>query len=248
MDRHTLAIISILGSSLDVLGALYLAYDLLGGEHGPLRTLSRGVTYGVIYAAGFGLLLGPVFGIACGVTHGFTLAWEFSRASRGLGSPGVSTDATASALRASSYGMGVAWYLGPLAGVLFAAASTVGQVAAYRVGIRPAMDYSPAPRIRITRRQLLAVFNRTIGYGAAAALLCVYAAHQPGRAVSFGVRLGLAMGVITAISSAVSPLVEWGADRIPEKRMGVFGVTLILVGFALQSVQYWLTLLDVPVG
>jgi hypothetical protein len=29
--------------------------------------------------------------------------------------------------------------------------------------------------------------------------------------------------------------------------MGVFGVGLILVGFALQSVQYWLALLDVSV-
>ena len=31
IDRHTLALVSIAGSSLDVLGALYLAYDLLGG-------------------------------------------------------------------------------------------------------------------------------------------------------------------------------------------------------------------------
>jgi hypothetical protein len=40
IDKHTLALISIIGSSLDVLGTLYLAYDLLGGEHGPLRTLT----------------------------------------------------------------------------------------------------------------------------------------------------------------------------------------------------------------
>ena len=39
MDRHTLALISIIGSSLDVLGALYLAYDLLGGEHASFLTL-----------------------------------------------------------------------------------------------------------------------------------------------------------------------------------------------------------------
>jgi len=45
MDHHTLAAISIGGSSLDVLGSLYLAYDLLGGQHGPLRLLTRAVTY-----------------------------------------------------------------------------------------------------------------------------------------------------------------------------------------------------------
>jgi hypothetical protein len=30
--------------------------------------------------------------------------------------------------------------------------------------------------------------------------------------------------------------------------MGVFGVGLILTGFALQSVQYWVALLDVSIG
>ena len=82
VDKHTLALISIIGSSLDVLGALYLAYDLLGGEHGPLRTLTRAVTYGTLFGTGYGLALGPVFGLASGVAHGLTLGWEYSRASR----------------------------------------------------------------------------------------------------------------------------------------------------------------------
>jgi hypothetical protein len=54
LDKHTLALVSIVGSSLDVLGALYLAYDLVGGEHGPLRTLTRGVTYGALLGTGYG--------------------------------------------------------------------------------------------------------------------------------------------------------------------------------------------------
>jgi hypothetical protein len=59
LDKHTLALISIIGSSLDVLGALYLAYDLLGGEHGPLRTLTRIVTYGALFGTGYGLSSDP---------------------------------------------------------------------------------------------------------------------------------------------------------------------------------------------
>ena len=59
VDKHTLALVSIIGSSLDVLGALYLAYDLLGGEHGPLRILTRGVTYGALFGAGYSIGLGP---------------------------------------------------------------------------------------------------------------------------------------------------------------------------------------------
>src|SRR6516165_4799619 len=99
MDRHTLALISISGSSLDVLGALYLAYDLLGGEHGPLRTLTRGVTYGALSGTGFGLGLGSVFGLTSGLAHGLTLALEFSRASRGGPKTGLWHDTVMSAIR-----------------------------------------------------------------------------------------------------------------------------------------------------
>src|SRR5258707_7119953 len=104
IDRHALAIVSILGGSLSVLGSLYLAYDLLGGEHGPLRTLTRGVTYGVLFGGGYTLGLGPVFGVASGLAHGVTLAWEFSRASRGLPKPGFWSDVAMSTIR----GMGFA--------------------------------------------------------------------------------------------------------------------------------------------
>ena len=56
------------------------------------------------------------------------------------------------------------------------------------------------------------------------------------------------IGMVTAISGSCTPFIEWIADHVPEKRMGVLGVGLILVGFALQSVQYWLALLDVNIS
>lgn len=102
IDKHTLALISIVGSSLDVLGAMYLAYDLLGGEHGPLRTLTRGVTYGALFGTGYGIALGPVFGLASGLAHAFTLAWEFSRASLGRPKSGFWFDTAMSAIRAQA--------------------------------------------------------------------------------------------------------------------------------------------------
>src|SRR5437899_9469979 len=125
IDRHTLALISIVGSSLDVLGALYLAYDLLGGEHGPLRILTRGVTYGVLFGAGYGLALGPVFGLASGVAHGITLAWEFSRASRRGPKPGFWYDTAMSPSRGGGFGRGAAYWYGATFGAMFGARSTV---------------------------------------------------------------------------------------------------------------------------
>jgi hypothetical protein len=58
MDHHTVAAVSIMGTCLDVLGSLYLAYDLLGGQHGPLRLLTRAVTYSIVFGIGYGLGLG----------------------------------------------------------------------------------------------------------------------------------------------------------------------------------------------
>jgi hypothetical protein len=246
MDKHALALISIIGSSLDVFGALYLAYDLLGGEHGPLRTLTRAITYGALFGVGYGLALGPVFGLASGVAHGITLAWEFSRASKRRPKPGFWLDTAMSAVRGAGFGLGAAHLYGGIFGVMFGALSTVGQIIGYRAGIRPTIDYRPATRPHLTTHQFLAAVNRTAGY-AVAAYISALAAHQRAHALGIGVRTGLAIGVVTAVVSACMPFVEWSADHVPERRMGVFGVGLILIGFALQSVQYWLTLLDVGI-
>jgi hypothetical protein len=246
IDKHTLALVSIVGSSLDVLGALYLAYDLLGGEHGPLRTLTRGVTYGVLFGTGYGLALGPVFGLASGVTHGLTLAWEFSRASRHKPKPGIWYDLATSAIRAGGFGLGLGYLYGAAFGAVFSALSTGGQVVAYRAGMRPTIDYQPVARFRLTKNQLLGAVNRTVGYTVAGSISALVA-HQRLNALSIGVKAGLAIGIVTALASACISAVEWGADHVPEKRMGVFGLALILIGFALQSLQYWAVLLEVSI-
>lgn len=55
MHHHTVAAVSIAGTGLDLLGSLYLAYDLLGGQHGPLRLLTRTVTYSIVFGIGYAL-------------------------------------------------------------------------------------------------------------------------------------------------------------------------------------------------
>jgi len=246
IDKHTLALVSIVGSSLDVLGALYLAYDLLGGEHGPLRTLTRGVTYGALFGVGYGLALGPVFGLVSGAAHGITLAWEFSRASRRRPRPGIWYDAAMSAIRGGGFALGAAYLFGGTFGATFGALSTLGQAIAYRAGIRPTIDYQPAKRPRLTKHQFLAAVNRTVGY-AITGYVSSLVAQQPEHAIAVGLKAGVAIGVVTAIAGACTPFVEWTADHVPEKSMGVFGVGLIITGFALQSLQYWVALLDVGV-
>jgi hypothetical protein len=246
VDKHTLALVSIVGSSLDVLGALYLAYDLLGGEHGPLRTLTRGVTYGALFGLGYGLAFGTAFGLACGVAHGITLAWEYSRASRREPKPGFWRDAAMSAIRGGGFGVGTGLLHGVRFGTTFGVLSTIGQILAYRLGIRPDLDYQPVARPRLTRHQFLAVVNRTVGY-AASGYVSDLVAGQPAAALSVGVTTGLVVGAVTAVFSTCTSFLEWIIDHVPEKTMGVLGVGLILAGFALQSIQYWLVLLDVTI-
>src|ERR1700674_4731313 len=68
VDHHTIAAIALSGTALNVLGGLYLAYDLFGGKHGPLRTLTRAVTYGVLFFLGYVVFL-PV-GFSALAAHG----------------------------------------------------------------------------------------------------------------------------------------------------------------------------------
>jgi len=62
------------------------------------------------------------------------------------------------------------------------------------------------------------------------------------------VRVGVVTGLVTAVGIIVNPYIEYYADRLPQRVLGVLGIALILCGFALQSVQYWVALRDVKVA
>jgi hypothetical protein len=53
------------------------------------------------------------------------------------------------------------------------------------------------------------------------------------------------IGIVTGVGTMVNPYIEYYADNLPERRLGAFGIGLILCGFSLQSLQYWLALFDV---
>jgi CDP-diglyceride synthetase len=244
MDHHALAAVSIVGTCLDVLGSLYLAYDLLGGQHGPLRLLTRAVTYSVVFGIGYGLGLGLFFGLASGIATGVTLSIEFSRASRGLDHYSLRWEVLFSAIRGFAFGAGLYRILGFGFAIAFAILVIAGQVFAYSRGMRPAIDYVASLRPRLTRRRFWGTVVRTVSY-MVAALICSAFIHHVDHAWSFAIRVGLVTGVVTGIGATINPYIEYYADNLPERRLGAFGIGLILCGFALQSVQYWLALFDV---
>ena len=247
MDHHSLAAISIVGTCLDVLGSLYLAYDLLGGQHGPLRLITRAVTYSIIFGIGYGVGLGLIFGVASGLATGITLAVELNRAARGLAHHSLPWEGFFSAIRGVAFGLGLYPRVGLVFAVAFAILITIGQVFAYGRGMRPALDYSATRRPRLTRRQFSGTVVRTLGY-LATAIICSAFVHHVDRPWLFAIRVGLVTGLVTGIGITVNPFIEYYADNLPERRLGAFGIGLILCGFALQSLQYWLALFDVHVS
>jgi hypothetical protein len=244
IDKHTLAIVNIVGGSFDMLGSLYLAYDLLGGEHGPLRLLTRMVTYSIFFGIGYGLGLGLFFGLASGIATGITLSIEFNRASRGLDHYSLPWEALFSAIRGFSFGAGLYRILGLEFALAFGILITVGQVFAYSRGMRPAMDYAASRRPRFTRRLFWGTVIRTVGY-IATALVCSALVRRVDHTWSFATRVGLVTGLVTGVGAVVYPYIEYYADNLPARRLGALGIGLMLSGFALQSLQYWLTLFNV---
>jgi len=246
MDHHTVAAISIAGSCLDVLGSLYLAYDLLGGPHGPLRLLTRAVTYSILFGLGYGLGLGLLFGVASGLAIGVTLAVELNRTSRRQDHYPLPWEALFSAIRAAAFSAALYPQVGLNFAIVYAALLTIGQVAAYALGVRPSMRYIPSTRANSTRLFLISTLLRTIGYIAAALACSVFVRHLD-HPWLFSARLGLVTGLVTGLGMAFSPHVEYYADNLPQRRMGVVGVALMFCGFALQSLQYWLQIFDVRI-
>jgi len=82
-NDHLSAQVTLVGMSLDLIGGLYLAYDLLGGDKGPLSTLTRCVTYSVIVIACVGFSMGLKFGLLAGAGLGIALGLHLERIGRG---------------------------------------------------------------------------------------------------------------------------------------------------------------------
>jgi hypothetical protein len=247
MDHHTIAAVSVAGICLDVLGGLYLAYDLLGGQYGPLRLLTRMVTYSIVFGIGYALGMGLFFGAVAGAATGITVAIEIQRTGRKGDHYPLPLEIGFSAIRALGFGLG----LYPMLGVVFVSTFTflltVGQAVAYLRGVRPGMNYAASRRPRFTREQFWGTVVRTVGY-IAAALIAGAVAKDVDYIWSFAIRVGLVTGLVTAAGTTVNPFVEYFADNLPERRLGVFGIFLVLCGFVLQSVQYWVVILDIPVS
>jgi hypothetical protein len=244
MDHRALAAISLTGVLLDLLGGLYLAYDLLGGKRGPLRTLTRTVTYSALFAVGYGLPLGPTFGLVAGAGLGLALGLEFRLAGEGRGPRSRTTTIAFAALRGLVQGIAAALTFDIRFGAAFGVLSALGLALAYSLGFSPSDEYRPGMQAHISRHKVVATSVRGLAIGAAG-LLAGILTHEGGRGPAFGLEIGLVVAAVGALIASFSPIIEWWADTLPAQRLGVFGAVLVVLGFALQSLQYWVALFNV---
>jgi hypothetical protein len=186
-------------------GRLYLAYDLLGGQHGPLRLLTRIVTYSIVFGVGYGIGLGPFFGLASGVAIGLTTAIELNRVARGLDHCFLPWEGLSSAIRGFGFGVGLYRIVVLGFATAFAVLITLGQVFGYSQGISPSMDYVASRRPRRMRRPFWGTVVRTFGYFVTALVWSALVHHVHW---FFAIRVGLATGIVTGMGQTINPYIE----------------------------------------
>jgi hypothetical protein len=233
-SQKTIPFLALIGVVLDALGGLYLAYDLLGGERGPLRALSRLLTYSAIFGLGFGLTLGGWFGLAGAVGMGPTFEMQLARRARGI-APTRREWIMGALLRGLAFGIAGWLAVGHDFGIAFGLSSGAAMHITYELGYGT-NEYRSYQRPRIERRTVTGAVLRGIGIGAAGALSGAITGRP--EAFLYGIQIGLVAGTLNSAVAMISPMVEWWAEHLPDRALGGYGAVLVLIGSALQTLQY----------
>ncbi len=282
LDHHVVQFISLVGLVLGVLGTLFLTYDLLGRQNGPLRWFLRITVPALVGLLVPGLLLAlansflqlPVgrivywalTGVVIGGFNGFFVDPPGTLAKRRF----------AFSVRDATVGALVTFILYAIAAAFDTMGNYVSRLFPYGFYVMIAA-WPVAGFWRRLNRDRAATDVRPrwfsgkgslIGALAGFVLLFLFLAPNilidafgppknglpdsvAARAVLvavvvviFGLFLGAPAG---AVVGGISRYVFWWANSLPERRMQVIGVILILVAFVAQAVEPVTGLFDIPI-
>ena len=245
VNSRILAYFGFSGTILDVMGGLYMAYDILGGQSGPLSLITRIATYSLIFGVCYGVVLGPVFGLISGIGVGVILALEFHRVSRHqrlYHSSPLYQARGFSIARGFVFGLAATLAFGFQFGILFGVFCGVGMYTLARMGMNPTHDYIAQPRIHMSRHKGVAALLRGLVIGAAG-MGAAWIETMKNYSIGFGLLVGGTVGIVSMALSATGPVIEWWIDNMPERQMLMMGVGMIFLGFLLQSIQYLVIIL-----
>jgi hypothetical protein len=229
-----ISLLSLTGVVLNALGGLYLAYDLLGGKQGPLRLLSRLFTYSAIIGLGYGVLLGLWFGLAGAFVLGPAIQYQLWRRSRGI-LPSTLEWLVMASLRGLAFGIAGWLTIGRDFGIAFGLLSALAMHIAYEFGFGT-NTYRIYQKPRLERAAVRGDFIRGVMVGLAGVISGAVTGRS--EALLHGIWIGLVAGTLNTTVAILSPPVEWWADNLPDRALGGYGAFLVLIGSALQTVQY----------
>jgi len=226
---------------LDALGGLYLAYDLLGGKRGPLGTVTKSISYGVLFGVVYWLPLGMWFGLAGFLASGPALSLEIERRGARDVHPFVKALVYGS-FRGLSFGAAGWLSKDPRFGTVFGLLCTIAFVAAFLV-VGPPADVQSG-HAHINQSVLHRAGFRGLSIGLAGILSGIISGEP--HALWYGVEVGLVTGISSGILVAVAPAIEAWVENLPDRRMGGYGAILVLIGSVFQTVQYICPLVGLP--
>ncbi len=243
MDDHISAVITIIGMTCDVMGGLYLAYDLLGGENGPLARLTKIVNYSVLLVLLFLTTMGFKFALIVGLSFGTALGLHFDRAGKGIPDTNKFLLGTA-ILRGVAIAVAV-WMkenhvLGLVMGILVFGMSMILP----RFKVSPVTLYNTGKKPQLSWKQVIIALI-LMGVAIASGLFGVSIAHGDARTIGFAIKFGLTFGFAIFVISIISPLIEWYSDNLPPQSFGTAGVALFIIGFIIQAIPSFATIFDV---
>ena len=227
-------LLSLTGVALNALGGLYLAYDLFGAKQGPLRMLSRLFTYSAIFGLGYAAMLGLWFGLAGAFVMGPLMEFQLWRRARGVPPSNLEWVAMAT-LRGFAFGAAGWLAVGRDFGLAFGILSAIAMHLSYASGFGM-NEYRIYQRPRIERTTVQGSLVRGVLIGLAGVVSGAITGRS--EALLHGIQIGLVVGVLNTTVTVLSPVVEWWVDNLPDRALGGYGAFMVLIGSALQTVQY----------
>jgi len=238
-----------MGSFLAALGSMYWAYEILGGQTGPMNLLTRTVSYSLMYIVCYSLFFGLWFGIIAGAGLGVILSLEHIRIVRHqhkYGSSPLHHLPSLGAARGLVIALAALRPYGWRFAITWGGFGAVGLYIVYRNGFAPTFDYRSHTRPVLSKHRLMASLLRGVAVGTAGVLAGLFQARTL-HSILFGIYVGVAAAIVSFFVTTFSPFIEYWADNMPSRRLAAMGVVVMLIGMLLQTVQYLLPLAHVPV-
>lgn len=220
LTQRFVAELTLVGMGFDVVGGCYLAYDLLGGRRGPLRTIARAAGYVALFLVGYYIVLGACYALIASAGMGALLALEYRSAGEDSAKSGGQRRATFifGSLRGAVLGLASMPLAGPTFGAWFGVMSAATLNASYALGFAPTDDYETKSRPSLSIRKLVSSLLRMLGVGAAGVIASL-AAGTPAIHWPFGLLLGAGAGTVSAVVGLFSRPLNGGSTTCPNGRL-----------------------------